>query len=144
VSQGKLIVRDEQLQQSLTGQTSEEAAKSVNRRLTTDNLPGKLGQHWNVQESEQEGPSKATALASVSKALAREAGDFAKAKEAEAKANGDAEGEKLWKEGGAAHVLLHTGLGLLTGNVAGAIGAAAASLAAPVLSEVQDGVTSVL
>src|SRR5690606_28803214 len=77
VSQGKLIVRDEQLQQSLTGQTTEEAAKSVNRSLTTDNLPGKLEQHWNVQEIEQEVTSKATALASVSKALAREAGDFA-------------------------------------------------------------------
>jgi len=97
-----------------------------------------------VQEIEQEVTAQATAIASVHKALAREAGDFAKAKEAEAKANGDAEGEKLWKEGGAAHVLLHTGLGLLTGNVAGAVGAAAASLAAPVLSEVQDGVTNIL
>ena len=97
-----------------------------------------------MQEIEQEVTAQATAIASVHKALAREAGDFAKAKEAEAKANGDAEGEKLWKEGGAAHVLLHTGLGLLTGNVAGAVGAAAASLAAPVLSEVQDGVTNIL
>jgi len=97
-----------------------------------------------VQEIEQEVTAQATAIASVHKALAREAGDFAKAKEAEAKANGDVEGEKLWKEGGAAHVLLHTGLGLLTGNVAGAVGAAVASLAAPVLSEVQDGVTNIL
>jgi len=97
-----------------------------------------------VQQIEQEVTAQATAIASVHKALAREAGDFAQAKMEEALANGDEEGAKLWGEGGAARTAVHAVTGALTGNLAGAVGAAAGSLAAPVLSMVQDGITNIL
>jgi filamentous hemagglutinin len=63
------------------------------------------------------------------------AGDYADSKFREAQANQDAAGMEKWKEGGSGRVGLHTLIGALTGNLAGALGAATSQTLVPLVGE---------
>jgi hypothetical protein len=130
VSEGALTVADQQAGPALA---------NLNRDVTTGKDTAQaLTKGWNgAQALDQVGAQMQITSAAMPR-LAKEIGDYADAKVAELKQQGNADDAAKWVEGGIYRVAAHAALGVHGGGLSGAFGAAAASEAAPALKKVQD------
>ncbi|PUA18083.1 hemagglutinin repeat-containing protein [Glaciimonas sp. PCH181] len=139
VSEGTIIIRDDKTQQQLTGTTAAEAIASINQDVSTDHdTTGSLSKDWDGQQLKDKVQAEAQIVAAFGQRAAKEVGDYAGKKQAEAELNGDKDEAKKWAEGGVYRVALHTGLGALTGGASGAAGALASASAMSGIAEVID------
>ncbi len=139
VSAGTVVITDDAKQQQLTGQTAEQTVASINHDVGVDNA-GSIVKDWDGQQLKDKVTSEAQITAAFGQAAAKEIGSYANTQENKLRgeaaqvAGSDpdqaaaltAEADK-WSEGGAYRVALHTGVGALTGGVAGAAGAFASA-----------------
>jgi filamentous hemagglutinin len=96
-----------------------------------------IGQVFNKEQVKAEVNAQVAITSEFGKQASKAVGDYAQKQYDKALASGDQAGIDAWKEGGTSRVALHAVVGGLTGGAQGAVGAGAASAAAPVLDDLQ-------
>jgi filamentous hemagglutinin len=99
---------------------------------------------FDKDKARQEVNAQVAITSEFGKQASKAVGDYAKQQYDKAKEAGDKDGMAAWEEGGKNRVALHVLVGGLTGGVQGAVGAGAASVAAPKLEELQAGLKTAL
>ena len=102
-----------------------------NTQARTGDKETGIGQIFNKEQVKAEVNAQVAITSEFGKQASKAVGDYAQAKLKEAEKNKDQAGIDAWKEGGTNRVALHAVVGGLTGGTAGAVGAGAASAAAP-------------
>ncbi len=97
-----------------------------------------IAQIFNKDQVKAEVNAQTAITSEFGKNASKAVGDYAATKLKEAEANNDQAGIAAWREGGSARVALHAVVGGLTGGVQGAVGAGAASAAAPSIEALQN------
>ena len=146
ISAGKVTIKDDAAQQAKTGKTAAETIASINTQVTEKDSSGKLTKDWNGQQLIEDVTAQAQIMQSFGSQAAKAIGDYALKKENEirGKLGNEKDPQKIaalndelksWGEGGSNRVLLHTAAGALSGDIGGALGAAASATAMPHLSK---------
>lgn len=99
---------------------------------------------FDKERVKQEVNAQVAITSEFGKQASKAVGDYAKQQYDKAKEAGDKDGMATWEEGGKNRVALHVLVGGLTGGGQGAVGAGAASVAAPKLEELQAGLKTAL
>jgi hypothetical protein len=151
ISQAEIKITDDAAQQVKTSKTAAQAIASINTDVSSDrDTSGKLNKTWNGQALQADVQAQAQITELFGKNAAKAVGDYASArvKEIESelqKASSPEEVKALldeqskWMEGGLYRTALHAAVGALGGGFEGALGAATASSAMPLISEALKG-----
>jgi hypothetical protein len=103
--------------------------------VRTTDLEAGLKPIFNADKAQKEIDAQVKITTSFGQQASKSVGDYAGNKLKEAIANKDQAEIDKWKEGGSARVGLHTVVGLLTGNVSGAVGAGTSQAVIPYIGE---------
>ncbi|WP_423600973.1 cytidine deaminase-like fold-containing protein [Roseateles sp. MS654] len=117
---------------------SQTVLEKLDRGATNDATAGKLAQGWDGQKLAQQGKLNAQIVAEFGAQAAKGVAGQLDKKAQQLRADGKIEDAKKYEEGGEYRVAAHAVIGAITGDLSGALGAAASAKVADQLNSLQE------